>query len=759
LFGSTGNQAYRDNLVTRLSQLSKIPFNKWTLEQWGYLGGLTESLIARGKKRLGDRIASRRMTTESFSMDIEAELKSMPRYKEPSTYGSTEQDEKVAYNGKLRSFWDAFSRPSGWIRKKIGDVAYHVLIEESLKCKRDKFDRYDERIRPIVDYVEKNKVGPSMADQLVIEGVGYEGNNLEITRSKLIGIRCLVGTRAEFNQKQRDAFIYGCLFSPDEKRPGFDGEDVNLRLKEAGEKKLEVILSFLEENMREPDRVIANLMLSSMNSEEAFSRFGNAVYHATNIEIGQEPFYFSIFRDGVLETGEDKVADMLKQTHFGNQLETGMTIDRITINPSHQQPIMYDSMKVFFKATMLQEHIANYADHIQEVKAIFAQGRNEKLRTKIKSSYGNSGLKFIDSYIDAITNPYEFDSKRDGEDALGIFSGAIITAQLGFRLSSILFQKLTSPLPFLSEAPMDLLQVCASEPVRMLKGGINWYTEIEKNSSLLRYRQFDPVVEYLKNLSETGIKGAYKRFLEFGMKGLIYADRSSVAMGWEAIVRKKVREGMKDIDMSLSQDEIDAKIDRLTENARAYADMRVMELQPSSDEENRSPIYRNTNSLKQALFRFTQPLNVLWNNLVYDMPDAVKNRQTERFAGFAASLVLSGIAAGAVRALRGNGPEDGDADEWAKWIAWQSTTQITDPIPLFGEVVSAMTGRLITGEFQPIYSPETVPILDPIFRTFSAAASGDAKKSIIAAAEGLSVVTGFPFVAIKNTAKFLLEER
>ncbi len=233
-------------------------------------------------------------------------------------------------------------------------------------------------------------------------------------------------------------------------------------------------------------------------------------------------------------------------------------------------------------------------------------------------------------------------------------------------------------------------------------------------------------------MGESGLK----RFNQIGMKGLEYADRITVAIGWEAVSRQRLKDFPQYGEFA----------------AKEYADKVVIRDQPSSDPLYRAPIYRQKSEALKLILQFTQPLNVIWQNIRYDMPKAVKEKEYARAVGYIAAYALSGLAIGLVRSLRGYGPDDDD--DSVRYWTHAATSQFTESIPLAGEAITALTRYLITGN--TMYMPDNnLPALTDAINGVMDIKRGDLDKALWSFGTAAMQTTGLPARTVLDTKRFI----
>ena len=429
-------------------------------------------------------------------------------------------------------------------------------------------------------------------------------------------------------------------------------------------------------------------------------------------------------------------------------LETGLTLDRSNeIQPRNQHPVKLDAFRVFFDAIEKQEHLIEVGPWAKKMRMIFSNSQfSTGIAETIRVISGQQGMKYIKDFIDSAVNPYSFKRREDGQELIGTWRGKVYVGMLAYRVSSYLMQTITSPLPFIADAPLETMAVAAEaytsgNPVR-------WYQEIEKKSSALKHRQMDPALADYLNMREVQERSMAAKIGQAGMDPFVNIDKLSVAIGWEAVRRRKKAQFVGE--------NVDEKVAEL--RARDYADQIVRQTQPTSEAMFRSPLYRNMDTTKQMFLQFTQPLNVIWNNIRYDVPQEWVNHNKGRAIGLIMAYVMSGLAIGMIKLVRGRGPDEDDDDEakWAKFWMLAASSQFTESVPVVGSLLNGVVSTAVTGT-PMIFNEQGLPAADALAKGLNRLSTSlrkgegmnkkDIKFVLMSGFKGLGLMSGFPTLA------------
>ena len=112
------------------------------------------------------------------------------------------------------------------------------------------------------------------------------------------------------------------------------------------------------------------------------------------------------------------------------------------------------------------------------------------------------------------------------------------------------------------------------------------------------------------------------------------------------------------------------------------ADDCVRLCQPSNRKVDLAPMFKNNSEAAKAVLQFQTALNVIWQNIRYDIPYAVKNKQYMNVVGMVLGYVMAGVISGMV--TEGLLKDDDEPEDVAQRLGYYATTQFVDSIPIVG---------------------------------------------------------------------------
>jgi hypothetical protein len=541
------------------------------------------------------------------------------------------------------------------------------------------------------------------------------------------------------DEKTREAILYGNLMNEEERT----GElAANKDLREQGTAKLRLLGEAIGKALGEDERAMAELIAKDFRDE--FGRLNDVFANEFNDVMSQVKHYVPMLRKEGTAAGEVHEKQQAKEimnvagTSLKATPEKGFTIKRIEIGPRNQRAIALDLYGTWRKAVERQEHFAAYTRYIRDLNGVFKSRNRESrvIQDQITQIYGSDMLRRINAEINALANPSSFKDDANIDRILRAMRGHLAVGYLAFNIPSVLKQFAASPMPYLAHVnPLEMV----SSAFKFMRNPQAFSDSIRQKSAIMRQRQANTIIADLRKAQETnkGKKGI-SVIGEIGMKGLEIADWTSVSIGWNAVYERALREG-------LSEDAAIVKADDVT-----------IKTQPSAREQDLSPLFKNQPEAMKLLTQFTTSLNVIWNQLTYDIPTAIKNREFGYVVRMATGYAIAGIGVTAVASLAAalQGKDD-DEDKWKRIFLLGSFSQFLDSVPLIGEGVSALAEQAVTGDRRGIMYSPLLPAWDSLRDAGSRVMAGDWEKAVRSFAEGGALAAGLPVSAPKQGIKVI----
>lgn len=606
----------------------------------------------------------------------------------------------------------------------------------------------------------------------------YAGRDVTFTVDELLFFR-----EAAKDEHSRAAVAYGNIGSLDallDEKARYLAMDSSDAGRPGSRLYAEICDKLLERVVKEADKLDEKFKVFASAIErdyaEQYERMNRASIDEWNMPVNRVDIYVPLVRlESNGDTNENRVReDMLGIAGMSRAgVDKGMTKSRIDIGALYQKPVETGLYKTWADSVARTEHFIAYSGYVRELNAVYRSRDAGYTRRLIEGRYGREMTRYIDSYIDETANPDATGARSELDIFVRNLRGKTATGYLAWKASSIIKQFATSPAPYLQfVSPAEYLASCLA----VVRSGGKLFDAIKEKSPFMANRVMDVTVDIIneqleKNRGKAGY--ALAKFNKLGMQGLETVDWVCVAPGWLACYRKKLAELEKAKDARYeerrrelrsrnpafgaegyrTEAEIDAEAGRLLEadnekEAVDFADDCTRLCQPSARKADIAPFFKSSSEVAKALLQFQTSLNVIWNNIRYDLPYAVKNRQFRQVVGIVGGYVLAGVA---VNMITDGLPEDDEDSEKIRRLVWYGTTQFTDAIPVFGSEVTKTVEKMLTGRAQFFGGGSDIfPMVDKFLAAAQNASGGDWDKALSKTIEGLGLLSGLPTSGAKE---------
>lgn len=526
-----------------------------------------------------------------------------------------------------------------------------------------------------------------------------------------------------------------------------------------------------------------NALLEAIQADYAdqYERMNEVSINEFNVGVNRVKCYVPLVRrEQNGSTNENQVMeDLLAINGVGKGgVNKGMTQSRQTISPLHQRPVQTGLFRTWCDSVDRTEHFIAYAPYVRLLNRVYNSRDAQYLRSDIEGRYGKGMLEYIDTYIKEVANPNAINTRSAGAELLHILRGKTAPAYLGWKASGIIKQWLTSPWPYMQFVhPAEYLAA-----VMKFTFNPEMREAIKEKSVFMKMRRMDPLNDLIDEMADNAkskLDRGWSNFTKLGMQGLEMIDWACVAPGWLACYEKKYNQLQKASDarynakmaeleernksgngeyLNPTQMETIAKqelIDDIEREAVRYADDCTRQCQPSNRLTDLAPMFKDKNEFMRAFLQFQTSLNVIWQNIRYDLPYAVKQKQFWRFAGTIIGYVMAGIFMNSV--MEGvAGDDDDDETQALRNLIYYSTTQFTDAIPIMGSEITNTMDQLITGKRGFAQSgTDMTPSATKLLSVLTNAKKGNWEKAARLTAEGIGLYLGAPVSGTKEIYKLL----
>ncbi|MDR1932296.1 MAG: hypothetical protein LBQ57_05655 [Spirochaetales bacterium] len=643
-------------------------------------------------------------------------------------------------------------RVADWMDGGKPGIYTKLLVTEEREAYRAQEQNKYRRMKPVLDYMKEKGIDETKLyeERGNIPGFAPDAINDPHTLSDLLYL--YIGLR---DQKTREAIEYGNLMDAVERAAwkrevgiieATEGKALNKLQRQqaveaagakfiaAQEAKVKALEEYIQNELTADEKGLADLIGNDFRDE--FGRLNDVLANEFNRRMEQINSYVPMFRKDATGTNakEEQQARQILEvngTAISTNPEKGFSVNRINIMPYNQLAISLDLFGTWLKAVDAQEHFVAYTGYIRELNSIFKgkTSQSAQLQQHIRQVYGGEILKRIQEEISAFSNPQSFKDNQNINKILRLLRGNLAAAYLAWKTSGIIKQLITSPAPFF--AHVNPAQYFASA-WEYMSNHEEFNNLVREKSAFMRNRTL-PLVEAVRQAQKDGkFQRKWAKFQDIGMKGLEWADWSTVSIGWNAVYKKALNEGLSE------------------QEAIARADDVVIKTQPSSRDADIAPLFKEKSEAMRTFLQFQTALNVIWNQITYDLPAAIKNRQF----GYVTRMVMSYAVAGTVLGLVTQGlGDDDDEEKRLKHGIFYATTQFTDAVPIFGGDITNLVEQLITGDKKRSFQDSPFPAVQKIFNAVRDLGQADLEKAASDFGNGVAMFIGAPASGAKEAGR------
>lgn len=750
------------DLIERLTEQKK-PLNDWTLEELKEMALAVEALKKRGREVLAAKKDARKAQAVAIQRAI---LKAVGQDSDESLPGSIERmSEGRSLSRRFHSATFATRRMQELAQLLDGGygnkgAAYRLLVTEK-RLHQDNEARAIEKRQMKINPLLTEEVINQLSDTVEVDFGSFKR---KFTVDQLGYIMLSQG-----DEQNKNAVAYGALLSESEKGTVINHKEMmdvltgevkdvseflsrskdliadDNELKRVGMERYNIVLRIAKQEIQK--RGLSDLVKAigdDFSSKENSDRLDRASIEWFNTPLDKRDVYLPIHRtDSQGVDFENAMADSLFNLNANKMIrnpEKGFTISRIEISPRHQKNIDMSLVGVWQTAVREQEHLIEFAGYIKKLRQVFQGNGSSELRRAVDMRYTSALMPQIDSYIDLVANPETRPRRNSSDEIFKNLRGQTGAAYLGWKLSGLVLQAITSPAPGFSELkPWEVFSAYASIGMHPLES----IEFINSRSIMMKNRTMNPIIdEVIRRKNEWGqTKGQriYSKFMDVGQMGLTMVDRYAVAGSWMAMYQRTLNEQLK------------AGSDSVYAEAAAIqkADEFILRTQPTGDVTELASLFRNQNEAAKTILQFQTSLNVIWNNLTANVIGMARQKKFSQIIGTFLGYAVAGLVLGMVQ--DGYDDDDETKDKVLKSLYW-SLTQGLDSVPIVGSVVDGVVQKMVTGESSWATSRgvSVSPALDKVVQGLNAVMKKDWQTAISKTAEGAGIVAGMPVSGIKQ---------
>lgn len=748
------------SLIDRLTEQKK-PLNDWTVEELKRLAEEVSDLRRRGQAILSAKRGVEKDRTLQIQRAIIANLRKAGMAKKkgdddniPGSLDPSRRERSLAaHYYKFRLMGLRMQEIAQLLDGGYGykGQAYKLLVEDK-RYHQNRRDRMIEKRMARVEPLLTPKAVENMCDRVTV-------NLGDISRDFTVD-QLAYAWLSQRDDQNKAAVMYGSLLSAEEKGTSagteYDPETGDpLRkwlmddkviadddeLRAVATMRYSALLRSAEKELTSRGLMdLVEAISEDFNDPANSARLNRACIEAYNTPLDLREYYLTINR---IDSNGKPLNDSFAANFFDpvtNSIpvnpEQGMRISRIEISPRHQTAVDMSLLNVWQNAVKTQEHLIEHASYVKQLHSVFNFYGSKEVVSAMDNAYGSALRREIASYIDLVSNPYKHEQSESINAVFRVLRQGLGAAYLGWKMSGIVLQAITSPFPGLIELSPARL---AGAYLHIARHPVETIRFINEKSVMMKNRTMNMIIDEAQQRrnrwDRNKVQKAMDKFEEVGQIGLTMVDRYAVAGSWLGMYYKTLDEGLKS---GMTTETADAA-------AVKAADDFILKTQPVGDPTELASMFRYKNEAVKAVLQFTTSLNVIWNNLTADMVGSMKSRNFSQVIG----TVFGYAAAGVILGLVAEGFDDDEEKHIRKLIYW-ATTQGTGSVPLLGSTADFMVKKLLTGESGYTSSGSLFPGVDKLTQAVSALKADDWPKLAEKAAEAVALFSGLPYSGYKE---------
>ena len=734
-----------------VAKLKHQPLKQWTVDELIGLAQVIEEKHREGRQKYMAKIAAKQAEAARIRDAAIKALRDAKGYSDDNAgWSEDEKKKKGGFDALKRKLKYAAMRPYAFIEMLDGGkrgALYDMLEFEQRECySRFKAGR-DTRVEAFNSFLKEQKL--TLADfekKKTFENfyAEREQKSLTLTVQEILGAYL-----ASFDEKSRAAVQYG-NFAEQAERDMAKTSDSYGALDAFTDARYSAVLAEAERLMAADARLKATVeyLQAEYKKEGVRLREHNITVNNAVTEIRDN--YFPMQRlevsgeEDARQTQKKIIGEYATGTRHG--VGKGQTKARIDIGKANQMPINLAALTTYFSSVEANERLYAYDAYAQKLNRVIKGYEAKNFRRTLENAYGSEAVRYLDKQVNTIIDPTAGRVYSDSDKLLRVIRGNTAAAYLGFKLSGIIKQGITSPAPFMQYVNPLHYAKAASDLAFHHKEMVDF---IYSRSKLMQDRSFDmmqTVTEELAKQAKTKAGKALTQVQQFGMQGLEMIDKACVAPGWLAAYREEAAR-LTEANKGLEKPRTDNEIDRA---ASRYADDVLVRTQPSGRAEELAPLFREGGEALRLLLQFQSSLNVIYNNLRHDLPNAIKNKQYKRAAGIVTGYALAGIMTGLITEGFGGGDDEPDTADKVKKTIYFAFTQGTDSVPVINGMVNSLAEKLITGKTSYRGSSSLYPAFEKAVQGTAALRDADIQKAAGRYAEAAALTLGLPTSGTKE---------
>ncbi len=754
------------DLVERLTEQRK-PLNDWTIAELEQMASSVEMLKNEGRAILQAKTDMRNAQAREIKRSILKAMGADSNNDGGSIPSSLQRlSEGKGFKARLHSIMFRTRRMQELAQLLDGGygnkgAAYRLLVEE----KRWHQDNEAAAIKKRYDAVEgfvNDKAIDRMTEKVTVD-LG-RGKSADFTVDQLA-----YAWLSQYDEENKAAVMYGSLMTEGEKGTiEQKSKDIDImtgdstvtrewllkrsELIEDDEEFMKVARERYDALIKTAEKELTdrglwdlvNAINKDFNNTDNTKRLDAASIEYFNTPLSSKENYLPIKRMAMTgENLDNATADSMFNLNANKVIRDpakGFLIERIDIAPRHQKQVDMSLLGVWQNSVKEQEHLIEFAGYVKKLRSVFESQKSSEVEREVNKRWSPALMREVKDYIELVANPDSSTKKDPTNELFKTIRGRTGAAYLGWKVSGIVLQGITSPASAFSELkPWEVFGAYAqigAHPLETIKA-INEKSQMMKNRTMNQI--VDEAVQRRNEWTQSKTSRRLNKFEEVGQIGLTLVDRYAVAGPWLAMYERTLREGDK------------LGLDTATSETRAIqrADEFILRTQPVGDPTELASFFRTKSEAAKTILQFQTSLNVVWNNITANTVGFIRQKKYASAIGNIVGYAVAGVLLGLVQ----NGYDDDDdgKDKALKTIYW-SLSQGVGSIPVAGSSIDSLSKYLITGDYDWYMNKgiSISPLYDKAVQALVAATGGDGWKALERSAEAIGIGMGLPVSGAKE---------
>ena len=295
-----------------------------------------------------------------------------------------------------------------------------------------------------------------------------EGKPLTLTVKEILGVYL-----ASFDERSREAVQYG-NFAEQKERDFAQKGDGKTSLDVSTERRLNTVVKKAEELLAKDKRLSSLVTYLQKEYKEQGERLQKHDKEVNNKITEIVEHYFPMQRLDV--SGEEDARQTQKKiqgefaTGTRHGIAKGQTKERTDISGGYQKPIKLDVISTYLQSVEANERLFAYDKYAQKLNRVVKGYGSERFIKDLETTYGREAVSYLNKQVNTIIDPTAGRVYSSTDKVLRVLRGNTAAAYLGWKLSGIIKQGITSPAPFLQYV----------NPINYTKAAVDWTIHHDK---------------------------------------------------------------------------------------------------------------------------------------------------------------------------------------------------------------------------------------------------------------------------------------